>query len=116
MNLSSSVKKETYVIPFSYVVLAESCVDKPEPDLKKAVSYVNKAKKYSGYDFDNIIPFRMNRVLTRARALGKEAEAINEAPDTASPSEEVDLSPALLAADADIATKPSSEDKPLPKP
>ena len=56
------IKEETFVIAFSYILLAEMRVENNPPNLKEATNLVTKAKGMSDFDFDNILSHRIKRV------------------------------------------------------
>eukprot|EP00008_Paramoeba_atlantica_P006659 CAMPEP_0201480558 /NCGR_PEP_ID=MMETSP0151_2-20130828/5024_1 /ASSEMBLY_ACC=CAM_ASM_000257 /TAXON_ID=200890 /ORGANISM="Paramoeba atlantica, Strain 621/1 / CCAP 1560/9" /LENGTH=397 /DNA_ID=CAMNT_0047862457 /DNA_START=589 /DNA_END=1782 /DNA_ORIENTATION=- len=62
LALKNQIKEETFVIAFSYILLAEMRVENNPPNLKEATNLVTKAKGMSDFDFDNILSHRIKRV------------------------------------------------------
>ena len=63
IKMRDRIKEETYVVPFSFIAMAEiELLKEGESRLSDVEDWIEKAKGCSDYDFDNLLSYRIRRV------------------------------------------------------
>lgn len=69
--LKHQLKRETWTVPFAYMIMGESKIDIQPLDSHAILSDLKHAKSAKDYDFENIVPFRVGRAVDRLKLVQK---------------------------------------------